>query len=104
MNPDTFKLVVFDLPQLITNDIKEELKEKFGINLKFIKEIKTERSNADDTLYMMEFFKNEVSKSQLVQIRYLCDVRVFWRNPLRRKGPTQCSICFMYGHDGDNCH
>ena len=58
MNPHTFKLVVFGLPQLNTNDIKEKL----GIALKFIKEIKTERSSADDALYMMEFFKNEVSK------------------------------------------
>ena len=75
MNPDTFKLVVFGLPQLNTNDIKE-LKEKFRINLKFIKEIKTGRSSAEDALYMMEFFKNDVNKSQVVQLRYLCDVRV----------------------------
>lgn len=100
-----FKLVLFGLPQISTEAINEEFKEKFNIEPLSVEEIKTARSTVDDALYMLEFNKNQISKREIMKIKYFCGIVVQWRNPLRsKKGPTQCSKCAMYGHGAANCH
>lgn len=100
-----FKLMLFGLPQVGLNTIKEEFQTKHNIDPVSIKEIKTVKTNSDDALYMLEFNRSQISKREVRKIKYFCDIVVQWRNPLRSKrGPTQCSKCTMYGHGAANCH
>ena len=55
----------------------------------FIKEIKTGKFSKDDAIYMMKFNEKEISKSQSLQIRYLCDVRFF----LEKSHSVQIVLC-----------
>lgn len=99
-----FNLVLYGLPQTDPNEIKQELKAAYNIKVVNIKEILTARSSKDDALYMLEFDRTQNSKSQVLKIRRLCSIVVFWRKPLKsNKGPTQCSKCAMYGHGSKNC-
>lgn len=99
-----FKLMLFGLPQLGIDTIKNEFKDTFNIELVNIKEIKTSRSNLDDALYMLEFNRNQITKREVIKIKYVYGIVIHWRNPLRRsRGPTQCSKCAMYGHGSANC-
>lgn len=99
-----FKLVLYGLPQTDPKEIKEELKSTYNINVINVKEIKTSRSSADDALYMLEFDRTQNSKSQVVKIRQMCSIVVYWRKPQKgNKGPTQCTKCAMYGHGARNC-
>ena len=100
----SFKLMLFGLPQLSVDTIKDEFKKTYNIELVNIKEINTSRSNLDDALYMFEFNRDQVTKKEIFKIKYVYGIVVHWRNPLRRsRGPTQCSKCAMYGHGSSNC-
>lgn len=100
-----FKLMLFGLPQVSINTIKEEFQLKHNIEPVSIKEIKTARTNSDDALYMLEFNRSQISKREVRKIKYFCHIVVQWRNPLNsKKGPTQCSKCTMFGHGAANCH
>lgn len=100
-----FKLVLFGLPQLSIATMKDDFKHTFGIEPVSIKEINTSRSNPDDALYMLEFNREQITKKEVMKIKFINGIAVHWRNPLRRsRGPTQCSKCTMYGHGASNCH
>lgn len=99
-----FKLMLFGLPQLDLKTILEEFKNTFNIEPVNINEINTSRSNPDDALYMLEFNRSQISKREVIKIKYCCGIVVHWRNPRRRaRGPTQCSKCALYGHGSSNC-
>lgn len=100
-----FKLVLFGLPQIGIDNIKEEFKSRHNIEPVSIKEIKTARSNSNDALFIVEFNRSQISKREVRKIHYFYNISVKWRNPLRgNKGPTQCSKCTMYGHGATHCH
>lgn len=99
-----FKLVLYGLPKTEINEIKDELKNAYNINVVNIKEITTSRSSMNDALYMLEFDRTINSKSQVLKIKRLCSIVVYWRKPMKgNKGPTQCTKCAMYGHGARNC-
>lgn len=100
-----FKLILFGLPQIDIKTIQEEFKQTFNIEPISINEVITKRSNSDDAIFMMEFNRNQVSKKEIIRIKYFYGIAVHWRNPLRRsKGPSQCSKCTMFGHGSANCY
>lgn len=104
-NSKNFKMVLFGLPQIDCKTIEEEFKNTHNIQPTSVKEIKTKRSNIDDALFMIEFDKSQVTKKEIIKIRYFYGISVHWRNPLKgNRGPTQCSKCSMYGHGARNCH
>ena len=79
----------------------DEFKNNFNNELANIKEIRTSRSNANDALYMLA----QISKREIIKIKYVYDVVLHWRNLLRKsRGPTQCTKYAMYGHGSANCH
>lgn len=97
--------MLFGLPQLDTKTIMEEFKATHNIQPTSLKEIKTTRSNIDDALYLIEFDRTQVTKREIIKIRFFYGISVHWRNPLKgNRGPTQCSKCSMYGHGARNCH
>lgn len=99
-----FKLVLFGLHQISCKDISDEFIAAHNIHPVSVKEIKTKRSNINDALYMIEFNREHISKSEVKKIKFFYDISVFWRSPLKSsKGPTQCSKCSMYGHGARNC-
>lgn len=65
-----FKLVLFGLPQLDCKTILEEFKNTHNIQPTSVKEIKTKRSNIDDALFIIEFDKTQVTKKEIIKIRY----------------------------------
>lgn len=98
-----FKLVLFGLPQINTKEIIEEFQLEYNIELISIKE--TIRSNTNDAIYMIEFNRDQISKKEVRKIKYVFNIVVQWRNPLRsRNGATQCKKCTMYGHGAANSH
>ena len=103
-DPRAYKLVVFGLPVIPIDEIRSELKENYCVDILNIREIKTKRSTKNDALYIIEFSRDSIAKKDVMKIKYICKVRVDWRNPQKRKGPTQCTISFMYGHGASNCH
>lgn len=53
---------------------------------------------------VLEFDRSQNSKAQVLRIRRLRSIVVYWRKPLKsNKGPTQCTKCAMYGHGAKNC-
>lgn len=100
-----FKLVLFGLPYLDSKTILDEFKDTHNIKPLNVKEIKTKRSNADDALYVIEFSREQITKREIMKIRYFYGISVYWRNPLKgNKGPTLCSKCSMYGHGANHCN
>lgn len=100
-----FKLVLFGLPYLDSKTILDEFKDTHNITPVNVKEIKTKRSSAHDALYIVEFCREEITKREVMKIKYFYGISVYWRNPLKgNRGPTQCSKCSMYGHGANHCH
>ncbi|XP_065365524.1 uncharacterized protein LOC135958550 [Calliphora vicina] len=96
--------MLFGLPQVSIDTIRNEFRDAFNIELISIKEIITTRSSQDDALYMLEFSRDQITKREVLKIKYVYGIVVHWRNPQRRpRGPTQCSKCAMYGHGSANC-
>ena len=101
---NSFKLMLFGLPQISLESLKSEFKDAFNIELLNVKEITTTRSDPDDALYMMEFNRSQITKHSVIKIKYVYGTVVHWRSPQRRsRGPTECSKCAMYCHGSENC-
>lgn len=104
-NAKRFKMVLFGLPRFDTKVLTDEFVKTHNIHPVSVKEINTKRSNEDDTLYLVEFDRDHVSKREVLKIRYFCNIAVYWRRPLKgNKGPTQCTKCSMYGHGASHCN
>ena len=100
-----FKLVLFGLPKIDPKIIDDEFVRSHNIKPVSVKEVETKRSSLDDAIYMVEFDHQQVSKREIMKIRYFSNICVYWRKPLKgNKGPTQCSKCAMYGHGAKNCN
>lgn len=104
-NSNIFKMVIFGLPRLTSEIIKDEFIKTHNITPISVKEIVTKRSNEDDVLYLIEFDRQHVSKREVLKIKYFANIAVYWRRPYKgNKGPTQCTKCAMYGHGAKNCN
>lgn len=100
-----FKLVLFGLPRTDPELLKEEFAKIHNIRPVSLKEIVTKKTTDDDAIYLAEFNKQEVPKSEVIKIKYFSNIAVYWRRPLKgNKGPTQCAKCSMYGHGANNCN
>ena len=69
-----FKLMLFGLPKVDLKTLVDEFKYNFNIEVTNIKEIQTSRSSADDALYMLEFNRDQISKREVIKIKYVYDV------------------------------
>jgi hypothetical protein len=100
-----FKMIISGLPKWPVNLIEESL-EKQGIVFESVEEVITKRSTIDDSLYLVKFKRSKTSKKVLFQkVRFINQVAITWKNGYaKKKGPTQCENCAMYGHGAENCH
>lgn len=104
-NTKLFKLVLYGLPKMDLEEIKEELKTAYNVDVVSIKEIVTKLSTVDDALYMLEFDRTKATKKDVQKVRLLGHIVVRWKKPKKfNNGPTQCSKCTMYGHGAKNCY
>lgn len=98
----TLKIVLSGLPELSIDSINSCLKEDYNIVPVKNSMFKTKNSNK---LYLLFFNPNEVTKANIMSIRYVCKHHVRWLpyKPAKR-GPTQCLNCGMFGHGITHCH
>lgn len=97
----TYKIILAGLPECDTNLIIEELKTKHEIAPTKVTMFLTKSVNK---LYLCEFNKNEVNNKKLNSIQSINQHIIKWQlyKP-KRKGPTQCRRCLMYGHGINSC-
>lgn len=88
-----------------SNELRGELSH-VGIRPAEILEITPKRSRYhDDKLYLLSFKIGEMKLQDLQKIRVVCQQIVTWdKYTPRRKGPTQCRKCQMFGHGTTYCH
>lgn len=97
-----FKIVLAGLPDISTDELKKSLVNENNLNpLKIIK-LETKGYNK---LYLLHLNKNDISKNDIKDINVVYNHIIQWR-PFRSKkrGPTQCFKCGMYGHGMSFCH
>lgn len=101
-NEKIFKIVLSGLPEIPVDEIKKSLMERNNLNPIKIFMFNTKYENK---LYLLHFNKNEVSKSDVTNIKVVYNHLIQWR-PYRnqKKGPTQCYNCGMFGHGASCCH
>lgn len=97
-----FKIILSGLPAIDTEIITKELKSKHEIAPSKIVMFNT---NATKKLYLCEFNKSEVNSKKLNIVHGICNHLIKWLpyKP-KRKGPTQCQRCLMYGHGISSCN
>lgn len=101
---NTFKMILTGLPKVDVSLITSELNSMYGVEALSINEIVTKRTTPHDALYIVEFNRSIVKRQVLHKINFLNNVSIKWQNHNpKRKGPTQCNNCGMYGHGGENC-
>lgn len=100
-----FKSILCGLPEMETKDISDELKSKYNLNVEQISAIKSKFNNSNNTLYFVSFQSKEVSIRNLNQIKSINNIIVKWKKYIpKKKGPTQCHSCGMYGHGSSFCN
>lgn len=66
--------------------------------------MKTKNVNTNNALYLIHLNKNEISINDLRKIKAINHTIVNWMPyKYRRRGPTICNKCLMYGHGAQNC-
>lgn len=97
----TYKIILSGLPECDTNSIIDELKTKHEITPTKVTMFITKSVNK---LYLCEFNKNEVNNKKLNGIQSINQHIIKWQlyKP-KRRGPTQCRKCLMYGHGISSC-
>lgn len=96
----TFKVVLSGLPNIPIEEIQESLASVN--NLRPSKIIPMGETNK---LYLLHFNKQAVSMKDLKNIKAVYNHIIKWLpyKP-KRRGPTQCFKCSMYGHGASHCH
>lgn len=97
----TFKAVLSGLPEIATNLIEETMQTNHQIEVKKITMFLT---NAENKLYLCEFDSATVNMKILNSIKSVYHHIIKWQpyKP-KRRGPTQCYRCLMYGHGAKSC-
>lgn len=100
-----FKVILSGLPQLNTDDIKNELNSKYNLNIVDVRELQTSYFNKNSRLYLLSLDNSEINLSHLRQIKVVNHTIINWlRFSPKYKGPIQCRKCLMFGHGAENCH
>lgn len=96
-----FKAVLSGLPDFNSTDIESQLKSVNNLNPISVEKINTKSSNK---LFVVYFNKSEVNMKILREIKVVLHHIIKWL-PFKpkRKGPTQCYNCCMYGHGYSSC-
>lgn len=98
----TFKAVLTGLPAIETNIIIECLKTNYNISTTKVTMFLT---NSDSKMYLCEFESGAVNMKTLNNIKSVHHHIIKWQpyKP-KRRGPTQCYRCLMYGHGAKSCN
>lgn len=100
-----FRVVLCGLPEMNTCIIESELKEKYNLDTSKTTLIKSKFNNPNNAMYFISFSSKEVTLNSLNQIKSISNVIVRWRKYIpKRRGPTQCTNCGMFGHGSTYCH
>lgn len=96
-----FKAVLTGLPEVNTTEIAECLQATHNITATKVTLFKSESPNK---LYLCEFNADEVNMKLLKDVKMVHYHIIKWQpyKP-KRKGPTQCHRCLMYGHGASLC-
>lgn len=63
------------------------------------------KTNGSSKIYLVEFDKGDITKADLVNIKYICQHRIKWEaHKKTNRGPTLCRNCGMFGHGLTHCH
>lgn len=97
----TFKAVLTGLPEIPTQEIIDSLKSLHDITATKVIMFNT---NSKSKLYLCHFLKSEVNMKVLASITKCYHHIVKWQpyKP-KRRGPTQCYRCMLYGHGISQC-
>lgn len=99
-NTKSFKVILSGLPQIDTTLIVEGLKEHKIAPTNVI----MFNTKSVSKLYLLHFDAESVNKQMLNEIKYLYHHVITWLPfKAKRKGPTQCMRCLMYGHGISSC-
>lgn len=97
----TFKIVLSGLPLIDTKLICDSLKEKNNLHPINVAVI---NSNNPNKLYILQFNSKETTKNDILKVKVVHNHIINWRPYIqRKKGPTQCFKCGMFGHGASNC-
>lgn len=105
-HPDTddkiFKVVLKGLPEIDQDELSESLKTEN--NLQPVKIIMMGKST--HKLYLLHFKKADVSLQDLRSIRVVYHHHIIRWMPYKpkKRGPTQCWKCLMFGHGQKHCN
>lgn len=100
-----FKTVLHGLPDMDTSVIMNELKNKYNLNPTQITQIKSKFNNKNNSLYLLHFCSSDISIGKLSQIKSIQNIIVSWKKFIpKKRGPTQCLSCCMYGHGTSFCN
>lgn len=98
---NSFKVILSGLPLIDTALILNGLKEKNNIKPLSITLLNGTR---DNRLYLLQYNRSETSRTDSNNIRIVYNHVVKWLPfKARRKGPTQCYKCGMFGHGATYC-
>lgn len=103
-NEKSFKAVMYGLPKTSICDL-EDYFEALNIKPNAIFEMSTKSNDPNHAIYLFHFNKNEMSMADVKKVKIVNHMVVKWApySP-KFRGPTQCRLCLMYGHGGENCH
>lgn len=97
-----FKAVLTGLPEVDTNEICDCLKTTLEIELPKVTMFKTKSPNK---LYLCEFVDCDIDMKKLNEVKSVYHHIIKWASyKPKRKGPTQCHRCLMYGHGISMCN
>lgn len=97
-----FKVVLSGLPEIEPDLILNSLKERNNVKPMSISQLNGEGPNK---LYLLQFNREEISRADLNNVKIVFHHIVKWLpfKP-RKRGPTQCFNCGMYGHGATYCN
>lgn len=101
------KIVLSGLPIMPISEVIDGIKDE-GVSSDIIKEVKLlniKKPRYDDqAVYLVYLVRGSIKLSELRKIKYILHAVVQWNYHInRRKGPTQCRKCQMYGHGTTHC-
>ena len=100
-----YTVFLYGLPKVEISDIDTELKS-YNLVPTSITEVNTKFSSPDNSVYKVQFSRNNFNPNSLKNVKTICSVIISWKKykPKKNNNPTQCWNCLMYGHGGDHCH
>lgn len=93
-------LVMRGLPNINIEWIKGSIITQ-EIKAKKVQKLQPEKIT-EEPLYLVNF-ENNVDKKNIFNIRYVCNIRVYWESLRNPRKITQCYNCQKFGHVATNC-